>query len=319
MTSSKKKFLKKVLKGIAITIIVYLTVSMIATKLIYDSVFQRYNAENPQNILAETTDMVKNRKSFTYQCGENNLNGYLYSDGECENGLIVFAPGFKSESVEYEGVVYAFLQEGFDVFIFNPTGHGNSGGEDSVGFPQIIADLESTMNFINSNNSFDYNDIFLFGHSRGGYGVCCVANKYNNISAVVSVSGMDKSMDAIMSYSTSYVGGIAYGNYPFLSLYESIIFGSELSGSSAVEELNQSQIPSLVIQASEDDQIPPDKFSIYSHRDEITSKNVEYFLYTKSGSNGHVSILYDKNRNPNYDIIEKIADFYKENSTIKDD
>lgn len=317
MTSSKKKFLKKVLKGIAITIIVYLTVSMIATKLIYDSVFQRYNAENPQNILAETTDMVKNRKVFSYPCGEINLNGYLYSDGNCENGLIVFAPGFKAESVEYEGVVYAFLQEGFDVFIFNPTGHGNSGGEDSVGFPQIITDIESTMNFINSNSDFNYKDIFLFGHSRGGYGVCCAANGYNNISALVSVSGVDKSMDAIMSYSADYVGALAYGNYPFLSLYESMIFGSELSGSSAVEELNKSKIPSLIIQASEDEQIPADKFSIYSHRDEITSENVEYLLYTKSSCNGHVSILYDKNRNPNYDIIEKIADFYKENSRNK--
>ena len=314
MTSSKKKFLKKVLKGIAITIIVYLAVSMIATKLIYDSVFQRYDAENPQNILSQTTDMMKNRKSFSYQCGENMLKGYLYSDGSCENGLIVFAPGFKAESVEYEGVVYAFLQEGFDVFIFNPTGHGNSGGEDSVGFPQIITDLEATMNFINSNNDFDYKDIFLFGHSRGGYGVCCVANKYNNICAVVSVNGVDKSIDAIMSYSTSYVGGLAYGNYPFLSLYESIIFGSELSGSSAVEELNNIKVPALVIQSSEDEQIPADKFSIYSHREEITPKNVEYLLYTKASNNGHVSILYDKNRNPNYDIIEKIVGFYKENS-----
>ena len=317
MTSSKKKFLKKVLKGIAITIIVYLTVSMIATKLIYDSVFQRYNAENPQNILAETADMMKSRKNFSYPCGEYDLSGHLYSDGTCENGLIVFAPGFKSESVEYEGVIYAFLQEGFDVFVFNPTGHGNSEGEDSIGFPQIINDIDSTMDFINSNSNFNYKDIFLFGHSRGGYGVCCVANEYSNISAVASVNGVDKSIDAIMAYSTNYVGGVAYGNYPFLSLYESIIFGSQLAGNSAVEKLSETKIPSLIIQSSEDEQIPADKFSIYSRREKISSGKVEYLLYNKDGSSGHVSILYNENRSPNYDVIKIISDFYKENSGHK--
>ncbi len=317
MISSKKKFMKKVLKGIAIAIIVYLTFSIVATKIIYDSVFQRYNAEYSQNMLDETTEMVSCRKSFSYKCGENKLTGYLYSDGICENGLVVLAPGFKAESIEYEGVIYAFLQEGFDVFSFNSTGHGNSEGDSSVGFPQIIKDLETTMDFISADKNFDYKDIFLFGHSRGAYGVCCVANNYSNISAIAAVNGMDTSMDAIMAYSTSLVGGIAYSNYPFLSMYENMVFGSDLSGCSAVEEINKSNIPVLVIQSSADDQIPAYKYSIYSHRKEITSENIEYLLYTKDGSNGHISILYDENRCPNYDIIKKISAYYKEKSRYK--
>ncbi len=317
MLSSKKKFLKKVLKGLAIAIIVYLTFSIVTTKIIYDSVFQRYNAECSQNILAETDEMVSCRKSFSYKCGENKLTGYLYSDGICENGLVVLAPGFKAESIEYEGVIYAFLQEGFDVFAFNPTGHGNSEGNSSVGFPQIIKDLEATVDFISNNKNFNYKDIFLFGHSRGAYGVCCVMNNYSNISAVAAINGMDTSMDAIMAYSTSYVGGIAYSNYPFLSMYENMIFGSDLSESSAVDEINQSKTPVLIIHSSDDEQIPVDKYSIYSNRKKINSENAEYLLYTKDGSNGHITILYDENRRPNYDIIKKISDYYKEKSSYK--
>ena len=65
MLSSKKKFLKKVLKGVVIAIIIYLTLSMVTTKLIYDSVFQRYNAENPHNLLSETTEMYNCRKNYS--------------------------------------------------------------------------------------------------------------------------------------------------------------------------------------------------------------------------------------------------------------
>ena len=317
MLSSKKKFLKKVLKGIAIAIIVYLAFSIVTTKIIYDSVFQRYNAEYSQSMLNETTEMVSSRKSFSYKCGENKLTGYLYSDGSCENGLIVFVPGFKAESIEYEGVIYAFVQEGFDIFAFDPTGHGNSEGDSSIGFPQIIKDLEATMDFISADKSFNYKDIFLFGHSRGAYGACCVANNYSSVSAVTAVNGVDTSMDAIMAYSTSYVGGIAYSNYPFLSMYENMVFGADLSGSSAVDKINQSDIPILIIHSSADRQIPVDKYSIYSHQNEITSENVELLLYTKDGSDGHTSILYDENRCPNYDIIKKISKYYKEKSRYK--
>ncbi len=317
MLSSKKKFLKKVLKGVVIAIIIYLTLSMVTTKLIYDSVFQRYNAENPHNLLSETTEMYNCRKNYSYPCGENTLDGYLYSDGICEYGLVVLAPGFRAESIEYEGVIHTLLQEGFDVFAFNPTGHGNSGGKSSVGFPQIVKDLEATLDFISDNKSFNYNDIFLLGHSRGGYGVCCVINKYSNITAAVSVNGADTSMDAIMAYSTSYVGNIAYGNYPFLSLYENMIFGTELSDISAVEEINKSKTPVFIIQSSADTQIPADKYSIYSHYEKLTSENVECLLYNKQGSNGHVSVLYDGNRYPNNDIIKEISGFYKEKSRHK--
>jgi len=316
MTSSKKKVLKKVLWGIVLTIIIYFTVSMIVTKIIYSFVFDRYNAENPQGVLTETKEMLATAKDFSYQCDDHRLWGTLYSEGKCDEGLVVLAPGFKSEVIEYEGVIYAFLQEGFDVFAFNPTGHGKSEGDNSVGFPQIIKDLDATMDFIEK--SFDYDDIFLFGHSRGGYATCCSVNAHKNITAAVSVNGVDTSMDAIMAYSTKYVGDAAYGNYPFLSLYQNIVFGSELSGSSAVDEINASCVPVLIIQSEGDAQIPKDEYSIYSKRSEITSENAEFLLYDKSGCDGHTSILYSENRQPNYEIIKIISDFYKEKSNNKD-
>lgn len=312
---SKKAF-KKILRGIAITIIVYITVSIIATKFIYDSIFERYTAENQQSILVETKMMFENEQDFSFKCGENNLKGMLYTDNSCENGLIIFTPGLNSEVIEYEGVIYLFIQKGFDVFAFNPTGHGDSGGDSSVGFSQIIPDLNAAIEFVNKN--FDYNDIFLLGHSRGGYASCCVMNSYENITAVATVNSTDTAMDAIMAYSTEYIGGIAYGNYIFLDAYQNILFGKELSNCSSVKELNHSQTPVLVIQAESDEKIPLNKYSVYSKRDKITAKNVEFVLYNKEGNDGHTTILYGENRKPNVDIVNVISNFYKEKSNSKD-
>ena len=96
-----------------------------------------------------------------------------------------------------------------------------------------------------------------------------------------------------------------------------MIFGTELSDISAVEEINKSKTPVFIIQSSADTQIPADKYSIYSHYEKLTSENVECLLYNKQGSNGHVSVLYDGNRYPNNDIIKEISGFYKEKSRHK--
>ena len=308
MVSSKKKFLKRFLRGTVVAIIVYITVSMLATKIIYDSVFQRYDAEN---IIAfeKITESDICRKEYSYACGEVSLKGALYSTKKSEYGLVLLIPGFKAEMKEYEGVIYALLREGFDVFSFDPTGHGESSGEDSVGFPQIINDVDSTLDFINK--KLKYDKIFLLGHSRGGYGACCALNSDKNISAVVSVNGVDTAMDAIMAYSTQYVGTFAYGNYPFLSLYQNLVFGSELAQRSAVEEINKSDIPVLIIQAKNDESIPKEKYSLYSRRGDIVSSNAKTKIYNKSGFDGHKSILYDHKGTPNYDIIKQISAFYK--------
>ena len=314
VTSIKKDKLKKVLRGIAVAIIIYITFSMISTKLVYDYVFKHYSVENYQDYIANPSDVVVTQKEYSYPCNDYLLKGFLYLNNKPQNGLIVFAPGLNAQIVEYKSVIYAFVQRGFDVFAFDPTGHGESGGKSSIGFPQIITDLDATLEFIGKSDDFNYENIFLLGHSRGGFGVCCTMNSYNNIAAAVSVNSVDTSMDAIMAYSTKYVGDIAYGNYPFLSVYQNFLFGSELCNKSASKEINDSKVPVLVIHAKNDEQLSGNKYSLYSKRKKIKSNNVEFLLYDKDGFDGHVSVLYNEDKFPNYDVINKISEFYKQKS-----
>ena len=315
MTSTKKKkILKSFLKGSAVVIIIYLIVSILATKLVYDSVFGRYDAPAEEVSYAKQYTGYSARKTYSYSCGDNKLSGYLYPSAVPTNKLVVVVPGFHAETEHYEGVIQGFLDLGFDVFAFDATGHGESGGETSLGFPQIINDLNATLDFIEGSKDFAYNDVFLFGHSRGGYAACCVINEHPDISGVISVNAVDTAMDGIMAYSTDYIGDIAYGNYHFLWLYQYLLFGGDVADRSASEQINKSEVPVMVIQSKNDEQLTEGDFSLYSHRDEITSSKASFVLYSSSDKDGHTSILYDKNGIANLEILEKATLFFNSNA-----
>ncbi|MBR2476691.1 MAG: alpha/beta fold hydrolase [Clostridia bacterium] len=318
MISVNKSKLRKVLKGIGVTIIIYIAVSILVTKFVYDFVFRPYTPDVTEEFSTVEIPREATCASFSYMCGENFLSSRLYTGEEPGKGLIVIAPGFRSQRTEYECLIYAFLQEGFDVFAFDATGHGESGGKSSVGFPQIIVDVDATLKFIESNDNFGHDDIFLLGYSRGGYGICCAMNDHPNITAAVSVNGMDTSMDAIMALTTSYVGGIAYINYPFLDIYEDFIFGRTVAEKSAVAEINNTEIPVLIIQSENDEQLSGGDYSIYSNKEKVTSANTEFLLYGRDGFDGHTTILYNEENQPNYDIVKIISDFYIQKMKDKD-
>ena len=312
-STNKKKILIRFLKGCAVATIIYLIVSVLATKLVYDTVFQRYDASPEEISYAAGYAGYDTRETYSYSCGENTLSGYLYKSTAGCKKLVVIVPGFHAETEHYEGIIQGFTDSGFDVFAFDATGHGESEGESSVGFPQIISDLNATLDFIDKNKDFAYRDIFLFGHSRGGYGACCVVNEHPGISAVISVNGVDTAMDGIMAYSTDYIGNIAYGNYHFLWLYQYALFGSAVADRSAVAEISSSDVPVLVIQAANDEQLSEGGFSLYSHKDEVSSDKASFVLYNSSEKDGHTSILYDENGIANMEIIEQATEFFNSN------
>ena len=285
-------------------IIVYIILSIFVTKLVYDFIFRRPNEtlKTERRYIGET---------YLYSCEEDTLAGYLYRTTENNKKLVVVVPGFKAEAVQYAGTIHGFAECGFDVFSFDCTGCGNSNGKSSIGFPQAINDLNATLKFIEENKSFGYNEIFLFGHSRGGYAACCVVNEHPCISGVISVNGVNTAMDGVMACSVETVGRIAFVNYCFLWLYQIMIFGKDIADRYATKEINKCKIPILVVQSVHDEKIPIERFSLYSQQKKIHSKNVSFFLYCNSGNDGHTSIICDPCGKPNKDIILKASEFFE--------
>ncbi len=299
MTTERKT--RKTLFMVVIILLILLLTSFFSTKLVYDGIFLR-NSEN-----YDIADIGYNRTDLSFESNKNSLRGYLY-DGN-KKGLVIIAPGFSAQADDYLTQTEFFLEHGYGVFLFDVTGSGNSEGDSEIGFAQEANDLSKALDYINSKDNFGYERLFLFGHSRGGYAVCTQL-KRNDISGVVAVSGLNSSMEAVMRGASDTVGDIAYGNYPMLWIYQSMLFGADSINTSACDMIDSASTPTLIVQGEKDEQSPIDEYSIYSHKDEISSPYVEYYICTKPGMDGHTDLLYEENGSANRELMNKIVNFY---------
>lgn len=309
MVSNKKNFSKRKVLGIIISVFSLIIISFVITKTVYDSTFKRYDVIKP--IPQNVEYLTKERKEYLFKSGKNNLQGYLYGEGG--EGLVVVAPGFNAGADEYLLQIKNFTDYGWGVFSFDATGSCRSEGESAVGFAQISKDLNSALDFVEQNERFGYNKIYLFGHSRGGWAVCSVLNEGYDIAAAVTVSGVNSCMDAIIQPVESKIGFLAYGNYPLLWVYQSILFGTDTLGKNSDEEIFKSEIPVLVVQGEQDEKFTLEEYSIYSNVAENKPQNVETFLCEKEGFNGHTSLLFGENNTENKELMKEINDFFKQN------
>lgn len=290
---------------ITLVIFTFVVVSMVVTKVVYDSIFSRY--DQPIDVPKSLSAMVERRSECTFSSGENQLTGYLYDTQEPNraNGLIILVPGFSAGADNYLWQIKELLDYGWGVFTFDATGTRQSEGKNQIGFSQTVPDLESALKYVEIHRNFGYNKIVLLGHSRGAYAACCVLSQTQNVSAVVSVSGINSAMEGVMHMSVQTVGPVSYGNYGFLWLYQAMLFGADTLQLQADEVLSQADVPVLVVHGREDTQIPTDKCSIISHAEEITSEKVEYLLCDA----GHTDILYDADGTANDALIAQIHQF----------
>ena len=305
MVSEKKFNRKRIPIIIIIVFFLVCSISMVATKWIYDSIFARY--DQPANIPAELSGMVQQRQVCLFSSGENQLTGYLYDAPQPESayGLILLAPGFYAGADDYLWQIHELQEYGWGVFAFDATGTLDSQGKNQVGFSQTIPDLEAALKYVEKNRRVGYNELVLMGHSRGAYAACCVLAQPWDVSAVVSVSGINSAMEGVMHMSTQAVGPISYGNYGFLWLYQAMLFGTPTLQRQADQVISQCAVPVLVVHGTQDTQVPTDRCSIISHKEQITSDKVEYLLCDA----GHTDLLYDADGTANDELMEHIHNF----------
>lgn len=309
MTYKYKALFRRCILIIISAILIFCCFSMVATKIVYDSIFTRFDGQG--YVPAELDKMVSGRQQFYYPSNDNMISGYLYRSDTADpkDTLVVLAPGFEAGADSYLWQISSLLDMGWSVFAFDATGCYSSEGDSSVGFAQEIIDLKSTISHIENNNRFGYNKIAIIGHSRGGYAACCVLNLEYDIAAVVSVGGVNSAMEGIMCSATDYIGPLAYGNYGFLWIYQASLFGAHTLNLSCDEEIEQSKIPVLIVHGASDEKIPLERYSIISYKDSISSDNAEFLIWDEPNQDGHTNLLFDPNGKANKELMNKINDF----------
>lgn len=310
MVSVKKSNFKRVLTIILIVLLLFSTVSLAVTKIVYDRIFVRYDC-GVTAYPTELSGMLSTRREMRFPSGDHMLAGYLYASTakNPHDTLVVVAPGFKACADSYLWQIKSLLDYGWSVFAFNATGCCTSAGDSAVGFPQEIRDVEATLQYVEKNDRFGYHTIALLGHSLGGYAVCCSLDSEHDVAAVISISGINSAMEGVIGPSVEHVGPLAYGNYGFLWTYQAMLFGPQTLNLDAAKEISESDVPVLIVHGENDSQVPLDRYSIISHKEEITSKNVEYMVCSDPKSSGHTDLLFNAEGTANEDLMERINRF----------
>lgn len=305
MISAKKSRFQRISLIIITIFFIFCTLSLLVTKFVYDGIFTRY--DTAPDIPAALYATRQQRQLCQFSSGDNQLTGYYYpaTNPNGVNALVVLVPGFHAGGDDYLWQIRELLDCGWSIFTFDATGTLCSEGDGQIGFSQSLLDLEAALNHLRENRLFGHTELVLMGHSRGAYAACCALSQEKDIAAVVSISGVNSAMEAIMQTSVQTVGPISYCNYGALWLYQAMLFGTDILEQSAAEVISASPVPVLVVHGTRDSQIPADAGSILSYRDQITSSQVEYLLYDA----GHTDILYDADGTANDALIQQIHEF----------
>ena len=97
-----------------------------------------------------------------------------------------------------------------------------------------------------------------------------------------------------------------------LLLYQSMLFGPSHADDSAAEALCETDVPVLVVHAENDEQVPADRYSLISHRTEIESNSVEYYICDDPDGDGHTGVLFSADGSADEALMTKIDTFFSD-------
>lgn len=98
---------------------------------------------------------------------EERLHGWWLPASSPSQGVILYCHGNGSNVGENLEQAYRFVKLGFDVFLFDYRGYGQSGGN----FPteaQVYEDAQVALDYLLQQRQIDPQTIILYGHSLGG-------------------------------------------------------------------------------------------------------------------------------------------------------
>ncbi len=312
------------LRVILIVVLSFIIFSFAITKIIYNMIFKRYDIKTDE----VTSDFFKDDDRIYIETEDGKITAYLTdaADFADNDTLLLIVPGLHAVSEDYALVGEYFTGKGYDVAVFDPIGSGESEGKSYKTFSQITKDTVNVLNYLE--NNYRYDKICLFGHSRGAYGAITAAD--DKVDAIVSVSGYNSAMDAIMAEPVQYVGNLAFGNYPFLWAYQVMLCGVDAVNANCYKIAFEMDVPVLIIQGKDDKSCRYDRFSLYNEVCEQAGKvgaeaggssvmsydidtdgdeDFALMLRSEEGSNGHTDLMYD-GEEIDTGLFDAINDFY---------
>lgn len=289
----------------------------VAIKTIFDNIFSRYDRPNyditPGLINISRTNLK--REELDFDSNGYKLRGYYYPNNS--NKLIIVCHGLRSGADDYLPFINYFINNGFECFSFNYKGTYESEGNKTFGMSESLVDLDNAINYIENDKILSKKDIYLFGHSWGGFAVCAVLNLHKNIKAVASISGFNDAASIIVDKGVSYAGELAAFPKKYIDWYQEVTFGNYLNYN-ATNGINSAKNTKILLAHGSFDLIIDFKLqSIISNVNNFINNNVIYYIGNNCNK-GHETILYSKESIDYQKMVKKDIKKIDDNEKIKE-
>lgn len=291
LLNKQKNTVKKVFFILLTVVISFVLISMLTSVIVFSLLFGRIDVSlNVASLSYSSIDEEKYPRNIVrFNSDGNELCGYIYGlDNSQKCGVVIVGNGIGSDADSHLPEIMYFVDHNWCVFTFDSTGVFNSSGDGIKGLSQSKIDMISAIEYVKNDSDLLDLPIVLYGHSVGGYAAAASLEKETDISAAVCISGFDSPTQMMKYKAKRYVGILADIEYPFMCLHNWFVFGED-SDTSAINAINSTDIPVMLVEGSEDS-IVPDKISIGSHYEEITNPNAMYKQIKTPYRNRHSTI-----------------------------
>ena len=206
-------------------------------------------------------------------CGRS-LAGYLYR-AAAPRGVVAVVHGFRGCAESHLAEAARFVDAGWDVFAFDATGTRASEGRSLRGLQQMRLDLAAAVAFLRSDPETAGLSVLLYGHSMGAWAAASVLGK-SGAAGAVCVAGFDAPLDTMRFFMRRFGGVPALLGFPLVRLQGRLAFGGD-ANASALEAVNATDKPVLIVHGSADEVIPGD-ISLFARAGDLTNPNAKALL-----------------------------------------
>jgi len=281
--------------------------SMIFGKRLSDDSF--YNQSTASVFkLRRDFPLLENRKTYTFESGDNRLSGYYY-EVSSPKGLVIACHGLRSFAdwvdAEYQNW---FVENGYSVFAIDTTASGQSEGSGVRGLYQSAYDVKNAYDFVKK-EGFCKDNVILIGHSMGGFGVAASLGLGAKADRLITLAAFDNPFNEMLALSRSAVGVLTDITFPTFAISEITLQGGDIF-MSASKAINESKTKSLIIQGDKDKTVPLNDGSLYQKLDE--NDYVQKLLIERAD---HSGIYRSKEANSYYndEVKPKVRELEKAN------
>ncbi len=251
-----------------------------------DGIIKYYQEEDYINFKSEDVS-IKTKKGI--------LRGkkYYYQKDNYK-GIFIFSHGMWSSHRSYIQEIEILAANGYYVLSVDAYGTDLSDGKAIKGLGNSLFVLDETIKY--SKKFFNSQDIYVMGHSWGGYAALNISKIHNDINKIVIMSPFISVKDALKTFLPKYL----YICIPFLIFFDFINFGkySLYNGKKSIKNTNTK---TLILHSKDDLVIPYNKST--NLLEKINNKNISFYIVDGKNHNPdykYSSILYTK------ECLEKI-------------